>query len=489
MSSKARFDRKTAQKFAVVHRPHDDPKYHDPEASEHILVPIKDAKKQLSFDAKKARSPFAKTATNVEKALAHDHVGEAALYGIGFDDSKYDYTQHLKPVGLDPQNSVFIPASSGQKSRDARKLKAEDLFAELGVEDASQKKNESMFERGGVAKREYLTHQQDVEEELRGFRPDMNPALREVLEALEDEAYVVNKDTVVTKKEKPDQKVGWEGAVDEAAGGDDDLFDQLLMSGQADDAEQFENEFDEWDVDHLEDYEAENYRDEMEQFDKIENYEDLQNIDYQADVQRFKQHQSRKAYPGDEEDADSVNDFDRASDDVGSLDALSEDGEDKEELDTLGDLPQIKTSKKPSKSNSKSRRKKGAMSDVSGFSMSSSAIARSEAMTILDDRYDHIISGYENYEEEQEEQEEDYQPFDISNERADFESLLDDFLENYELESGGRKLVKKNHEAARFQRAADEVSKGKLSQRRNKQRTGKSAGVETITGGLNSLKF
>lgn len=132
----------------------------------------------------------------------------------------------------------------------------------------------------------------------------------------------------------------------------------------------------------------------------------------------------------------------------------------------MGDLPDLTSSKTTTgkQKKRKERRKKGAMSDVSGFSMTSSAIARSEALTILDDKYDRIISGYENYEEEQEmDEEQTYQPFDLANERQDFESMLDDFLDNYELEQGGRKLVKKNQEIDRLKQAADEVSKGKLA--------------------------
>lgn len=42
--------------------------------------------------------------------------GEAAKYGIFFDDREYDYTKHLKPIGTDPV-AVFIPAA-GATSED-----------------------------------------------------------------------------------------------------------------------------------------------------------------------------------------------------------------------------------------------------------------------------------------------------------------------------------------------------------------------------------
>lgn len=77
--------------------------------------------------------------------------------------------------------------------------------------------------------------------------------------------------------------------------------------------------------------------------------------------------------------------------------------------------------------------------------------------------------------------------FDMLKERPDLESMLDDFLDNYELGSGNRKLVKKDEEIARLKEAADEVSKGKLSMRRKREKEKKS--VKGITNGLNSLKF
>lgn len=452
-----RFSKKNAQKYVVVHRPHDDPHYYDADANEHILVPV-DTPGQ-----KGASSSVGKLLEEPVSAKQHtkasDNVGQAALYGIEFDDSKYDYTQHLRPIGADPANSFFIPA---KKTGEKKKASLDELFAEPGyTEKAEKASNVSVFQRG-VAKPEYLLHQQDVPEEISGFKPDLNPALREVLEALEDEAYVVNDDIVV---KEPKKQASASGQEDE----EDDLFAELLGSGEAEGEDEFEDHADEWDIDNLGDYEEQQYHDEMDTFARVENLEDLKNIDIQADVRRFKQHQSRK---NDTDDEFSNDDLDSVSPEL---------------EDTLGDLPNIPSKSKSGAKKKKDRRKKGAMSDVSGFSMTSSAIARTETMTILDDKYDQIISGYENYEEELFEDEEVVQPFDMSKERSDFESLVDDFLENYELESGGRKLVKKDEEIDRLKRAADEVSKGKLSQRRNRERNGQN--VKKITNSLSGLRL
>lgn len=495
MSGRSKFSKKNATKFAVVHRPHDDPSYYDADAGDHVLVPVqnrnlkKDQKTKAQAQAQEefedipklvdtaAASPAAAApAAKQEKknGPVNEHVGEAALYGINFDDSKYDYTQHLKPIGLDPSHSVFIPAKTKSKSKANEKPKKlkdpASLFVEPTYQDLENKPAEPLFVRG-VAKQEYLDQMQEIPEELVGFKPDMNPALREVLIALEDEAYVVNEDVVVDIKAKPEE------IPEEADEDADDIFAELLGSGKADGADEFEDEFDEWDMENLDNYEEDHYKQEMAQFDTIGKLEDLQDIDVSADVRRFKlqQKKERNAW-------DSDNDFSDEDD-------LEE--EEQETKDVVGKLPSIAGTRSSSKTGGqarKARRKKGAMSDVSGFSMSSSAIPRSEAMTVLDDRYDQIIGGYENYEEELAEEEEKHQTFDMLKERSDFESMLDDFLDNYELGSGNRKLVKKDQEIAKLKEAADEVSKGKLSMRRKREKEKKSS-VNSITDRLNSLRF
>lgn len=246
---------------------------------------------------------------------------------------------------------------------------------------------------------------------------------------MEDDAYVVNDDIVVDEK-----------ATDEAneREEDDDIFAELLHSGRAEGVEEFEDDFDEWDMDNLNNYEDEHYKEEMAQFESIDKLEDLQGIDVSADVRRFKLQNKKNV-----NDWDSDNDFSDADSMQNGLgDEEEEDDLEKDqENDVLGDLPSFNKNAKTGSKARKQRRKKGAMSDVSGFSMTSSAIARTEVMTVLDDKYDQIIGGYENYEEEQEEEEEKYESFDMSKERPDFEDMLDEFLDTYELGSGGRKLA------------------------------------------------
>ena len=68
---------------------------------------------------------------------------------------------------------------------------------------------------------------------------------------------------------------------------------------------------------------------------------------------------------------------------------------------------------------------------------------------------------------EHENGEQPHKPFDMKEERHDLEDMLDDFLDNYELESGGRKLAKKDSEKKKLQQAASSVSKGKAARKVN----------------------
>ena len=44
-------------------------------------------------------------------------VGQAALHGVYFDDTKYDYLQHLRPIGESEGEAIFIEASKKEKKK------------------------------------------------------------------------------------------------------------------------------------------------------------------------------------------------------------------------------------------------------------------------------------------------------------------------------------------------------------------------------------
>ena len=132
-----------------------------------------------------------------------DNEGEAANYGIYFDDSQYDYMQHLRDIGDGNEDAHFMDSASVRiKGRGKSKLiKLEDALKEvdlgsdagdLGWRSTAGDTIASDVTSSSI-KRTYQD-QQDIPDEIAGFQPDMDPRLREVLEALDDEAYVDPKD-------------------------------------------------------------------------------------------------------------------------------------------------------------------------------------------------------------------------------------------------------------------------------------------------------
>lgn len=425
-----RFDKKTAQTFNVVHRSHEDALYFDNDASKHVLVPAKDRKKTIVQASRNDRPKKILTTSELEESLTKEEIasiraneGLAAQYGIFFDDSKYDYMQHLKPIGQSA-DAVFIAKKEEEKPE---KKNIEDIIRDALPSQKTRKVTHDTFE--------------NIPKELRGFNPDMDPRLREVLEALEDEAYI-------------------EDANDEAVG--QDIFADLLQSGEVEDEEEFYegSDYDEWDMDNYEDeYSHYNLEYEPEDVELINPYGEGEapegevpkgaaaNVVSNAWEQDFKKF--KNITKNDRKEWDSDDDFDEEESEGA-----------KEERDVVGELP-ITGKKKPK---NKLRKKMGAMTDTTSFSMTSSALFRTEGLTLLDDRYEQLAKKFEEQEEETAPRE-----FDMKSERQDFEGMLDDFLDNYELERGGRKLVKKDSKLHAIRDAADSVSKGKLAARRKKQ--------------------
>lgn len=453
-----RFNKKTAQTFSVVHRAHDDAHFYDNEVSEHVLVPLKggNRNKTSAIDTPVVKLSQKKifSTSELEKSLNGEEIkkiraneGLAAQFGIYFDDSKYDYMQHLKPIG--DGEGVFIEKNSNNNKSSALS-KNKNIEVLFGDQVPSDRKRNVNFDEG-----------ENVPTDLKGFQPDMDPRLREVMEALDDEEYLERR-----KDEEDQEIIGYEDD-------DEDLFADLLKSGEVEDEDEFyygsdadqyydDDDYDEWDLDNYKDeydakYDSDNQR-EVEAHEMLYNEgEAPEGADGKVSfastnwglVLKFKSENKKK-----ENDWDSDDEFDEEEEDVLG------------ELPPMGGASTTSTAKK-SKSKSKLRKKKGAMSDTSAFSMSSSALFRTEGLTLLDDKYEQLAK---KFEDDDDEAEEEYKEFDMALERQDLEGLLDDFLDNYELEKGGRKLVKKNEDRHRIQEAADSVSRGKVAARRKKEK-------------------
>lgn len=119
-----------------------------------------------------------------DDASSHEKIGEATLYGIYFDDTEYDYMQHLRTVGAqeDGVESILIEAPTTSK----RNQKVE--FSSRKGSDALELP-EGVLPSASEVPRNFET-QQAIPDSIAGFQPDMDPHLRQVLEALDDDAFV-----------------------------------------------------------------------------------------------------------------------------------------------------------------------------------------------------------------------------------------------------------------------------------------------------------
>lgn len=342
----------------------------------------------------------------IDPTAVRPNEGEATGYGITFDDSAYDYMQHLKPVGEGGAESVLLAAprgsgvAPGMKNQGRRtKIRGEELF---------EMPKEVLASKGEVSVADVHAQQQAIPPELAGFQPDMNPHLRQVLEALDDDAFVEE---------------------------DVDVFGELLGSGEADDPEVLEDfEFAEWGV--KEDGEEEDEDDDDDARTEDGRGEETWEDRYRA----FKAAGGKPAAPvsnGGWSDGDAERS--EMADTVGSL------------VSGMGDM-MVKGGKK--------RKGKRGPSDASGMSMSSASVYRNSGLRGLDDQFDYIEREYELDDEDEDWDDEDddgmsMAPSNMSSmsrvsflrgdeptgggpgapeiTREDFESIMDDFLENYEV--------------------------------------------------------
>ncbi len=236
--------------------------------------------------------------------------------------------QHLRTVGdgTDGETVLIAPKAPGGNRKGKGKQLDEETF--LKPQPPQSALPASVLPSAEQLSREdVLARQAAVPAELQGLQPDMDPHLRQVLEALEDEAFV-----------------------DEQ--GEEGWMDELLGGGERAGREEVEEwEFDENGIESGEEHEGREEGDNEEHAGKEETWED-----------RFR---SFKA--------------------AGGLRAASPglDGEDDSEMgDTLGSLPALSVV-------GGKKRRKGA-SDASGYSMSSSSMFRNKGLSTLDEMFEKV---------------------------------------------------------------------------------------------------
>lgn len=389
---------------------------------------------------------FGATGRDAASTQIRDNEGEAAEYGVYFDDTEYDYMQHMRDLngGSGDGESYFLeaPKKKGEGNGKA-KISLAEALRDASLEDhgaPSQAQGSGLFDASilpsnNLSKRTYQD-QQDIPDALAGFQPDMDPRLREVLEALEDEAYVDD---------------------------EEDIFGELAKDGKEVSISEFQ------DLGFGED---------------LGGVEDDDGWESDATVKPATEHKSPLAQTAPETAA--PNGTTAEITDTPMEDGRENCGESEwmKEFSKFKNAERVKQAKaafQPDKQSSiltgtsimsgmRRKKRKGAMTDSSSYSMTSSSLLRTEGLTLLDARFDKI---------EEEYAEDDGMSYNDNGDddggasittasskassqafalplRADFDNIMDDFLENYQM--SGRKRVKKGKKQTGMEQL-DEIRK------------------------------
>lgn len=338
-----------------------------------------------------------------------DNEGEAANHGIYYDDSEYDYMQHMRELGSGAGDAFFIEASGPKnKGKPGVRPSLEDALREVSLEDrAGALLDEDILPSKNLRSATYQA-QQNIPDALAGFQPDMDPRLREVLEALEDEAYV-----------------------DDA---DDGVFDKLALDGEEVDEDEFGQA--DWDDEDEEGWESDDTAKPNKEYKTApaptanmadDDREDHGDGDWMANFNKFKK-------------------------------------DEKSKLKVMAPSPSdLQSSLMTTTTNGgRRRRRKGALTNPSAYSMTSSSMFRTEGLTELDARFEKLEERYNEDEDDMDDMASVSAASSTASSiqgpmRGDFDSIMDDFLGNYSM--SGKKHVKKGRYQTGMEQL-DEVRKG-----------------------------
>ena len=342
-----------------------------------------------------------------------DNEGEAAEYGVYFDDTEYDYMQHMRDLngGSGNGQSYYVEAPAKKQGKGKGKIKLEDALREISLDDSQSEVDrdgnilldEDVLPLKDLQKRTYQD-QQDVPDALAGFQPDMDPRLREVLEALDDDAYVDD---------------------------EEDIFGEIAKDGEEVSLAEFEE------LGHVDEADA---NDEGWESDGTE--KPSQEYNQSTTIPTATMNDVAMEDGPDHGDGDWMKEFSKFKKDEKAQAAAPR---------ALNPDLQSSIMTGTSMTGGRRKRRKGAMTSSTGYSMTSSSLFRTEGQTLLDARFDKI--------------EEDYAEDTFNDDdgasvmtgltgisttssqapslvtRSDFDGMMDDFLGSYSM--SGKKRVKK----------------------------------------------
>ncbi|KAI9862888.1 MAG: hypothetical protein M1813_004060 [Trichoglossum hirsutum] len=219
MPTKRWIDKKNATTFALVHRPQNDPKIHDEDASDMVFKEVAPPNQKVGSTKIKSRSNLEEE-LELDPSLIRNNEGEAALYGIYYDDTSYDYMQHMRDFGKSTEAHFVEAPSATQKQKVKGKQKLEDALRNIPIEGGPGPLllDEDILPSQNLRKLTYQD-QQDIPDVIGGFQPDMDPRLREALVALEDDTYVDDNEEMFRELVRDGVEVPLEEFVEEGEDG------------------------------------------------------------------------------------------------------------------------------------------------------------------------------------------------------------------------------------------------------------------------------
>lgn len=369
---------------------------HDPEADDRVLHQVRGPAPApgpvSSASSSASQKPF-RNLSDLETEFHNEAIrrneGEAANYGIYFDDTQYDYMQHLRELGTGDGDSYFVEAKPEKGKGKTKTMKLEDALRQVSLDESDKQSaygGQSVYgsQYGDVrstassfVRKPTYQDQQNVPDAIAGFQPDMDPRLREALEALEDEAFVDDED--------------------------DDLFGELTANAEELDSGDWEDTL----FDHDEDedgWESDATEKAPVQTDSTEARRE---VGAEPAVESTPQ---QDLEPGELPEHDRPAP-DLHPEDQGWMQEFAKFKKDAKAGKTAAPAaPTIAPSEQRTLASTvftaggtpiRRKKRKGALTNPSAYSMSSSALARTEGHRLLDDRFDRVEALYALDEEEE----------------------------------------------------------------------------------------
>lgn len=200
--NKSFFKREGVKHYQLVHRSLRDPLINDAESSAHVLKevdhsqPSKRVSSLLSLYIFSYTSMLTCLSNSKKKKSNQDSfqvdeatLGDAAAYGIYYDDADYNYMQHLRTVGAEA-NSYLVEAAPAKKPKGKGK-RTNDQGDDEGVTFKPVAIPYDALPSHPLDEISY-TELTSLQAPVPSLQPDLDPSIREVLEALDDEAYAVD---------------------------------------------------------------------------------------------------------------------------------------------------------------------------------------------------------------------------------------------------------------------------------------------------------